>query len=53
MLSVFVANFIMLNVPNNPFVLSVIMLNVVMLNVVKLSVVAPYVTFDFAECHFA
>ncbi len=48
MLSVIMVNVIMLNIENQPFTLSVIMLNVVML-----SVMAPYVTFDFAECHFA
>jgi hypothetical protein len=36
MLSVFLLIVIMLNVPNNPFMLSVIMLSVVMLNVIKL-----------------
>jgi hypothetical protein len=31
----------MLNVPNNPYMLSVVMLSVVMLSVVMLNVVAP------------
>ncbi len=35
-------NVIMLNVANNPFMLSVVMRSVVMLNVIMLSVVAPY-----------
>ncbi len=34
---------IMLNVPNNPFLLSVVMLNIVMLSVVMLNVVMPNV----------
>jgi hypothetical protein len=51
MLSVIMANFFMLNVANNPFVLSIVMLTVIMLNVTMLSVVAPLAgIFSLVQC---
>jgi hypothetical protein len=51
MLSVIMANFFMLNVANNPFVLSNVMLTVIMLNVAMPSVVAYLAgIFSLVQC---